>query len=155
MRQPGDKGTGDLFSWRAPAQVVGYPEEKIRAATIGAKVSKAVSVTLLDAKARKSDPLDRDQVALAMGAFLGEDLSKDVLDAYASQAREGHNISVVRALGLMEATGDYRLLVLMAEQLGLAVIHKKYERAVEEAMTAEKIEELQRHLDHLRRGRKS
>lgn len=155
MRQKADTGTGDLLAWRPPRTVVGYPEELVRAATIGNKISKAVSLTLSDAKEREENPIDRDQVSQAMRDYLGEDVPKNMLDGYASQAREAHNISVKRAIALMEATRDYRLLAMQADLCGFSLIPKKYEKAVEEAMTVEKIEELQRHLDHLRRGRKS
>ena len=151
-----DRKTLDLLSWQPTSpRVERFEEQTVRAATISGKVSLAVSRILCDAKSRDNEPLERDDVARRMSDFLGEDVSKNMIDAYASQSREDHKISVVRAVALMHATQDYRLLTLLAEELGLTVIPRKYEGTVREAILAEKIEELNGELHSLRRGRKS
>jgi hypothetical protein len=151
-----DHKTLDLLSWQPSSpRVERFDEQTVRAATINGKVSLAVSRILMDAKARSEEPLEREDVARRMSDFLGEDVSKHMIDAYASQSREDHKISVVRAVALMHATQDYRLLTLLAEELGLTVIPRKYEGTVREAILAEKIEELNGELHSLRRGRKS
>ncbi|WP_339860455.1 phage regulatory CII family protein [Thalassospira alkalitolerans] len=151
-----DRKTLDLLSWQPTSpRVERFEEQTVRAATISGKVSLAVSRILGDAKSRDKEPLEREDVARRMSDFLGEDVSKNMIDAYASQSREDHKISVVRAVALMHATQDYRLLTLLAEELGLTVIPRKYEGTVREAILAEKIEELNGELHSLRRGRKS
>ena len=151
-----DRKTLDLLSWQPTSpRVERFEEQTVRAATISGKVSLAVSRILGDAKYRDKEPLEREDVARRMSDFLGEDVSKNMIDAYASQSREDHKISVVRAVALMHATQDYRLLTLLAEELGLTVIPRKYEGTVREAILAEKIEELNGELHSLRRGRKS
>lgn len=154
-RARGDRKTLDLLSWQPVAPKVGrFADETVRAATISGKVSRAVSQVLNDAKGREKDPLERDDIAEKMSVFLGEDVSKNMLDAYSSQSRDTHKISVVRAVALMHATQDFRLLTMIAEELGLAVIPRQYEGTVREAILAEKIEEMKGELDSLRRGRK-
>ncbi|MCW9036242.1 MAG: DNA transposition protein [Rhodospirillales bacterium] len=150
-----DNKTLDLLSWTPKVpKVAHFKEEDVRAANLGSKVSKAVSKTLSDTKKREKQPLDRKEVATEMAAYLGEDVSKDILDRYSSESSETHKISVVRALALMYATDDYRLLSLMAAEVGLAVIPKRFECAVEEAILAEKIEEMRSDLSALRKGRR-
>ncbi|HBT44345.1 MAG TPA: DNA transposition protein [Rhodospirillaceae bacterium] len=148
-----DNRTLNLLDWQPPRPIPAYPEEKVRAATIGARISKAVSLSLSEAK-DGGTKLEREDIARRMADYLGEDVSSNMLNAYASESRDAHNISVIRAVAMMIATGDYRLFNLMAEHLGLTVIDKKYETVVEEAQTAELIEELQQRLGDLRRRRK-
>lgn len=156
VRQRSDRKTLDLLSWHPSSpKVERFDEQMVRAATISGKIALAVSRILADVKVREKEPLEREDVARRMGEFLGEEVSKNMLDAYASQSREDHKISVPRAVALMHATDDYRLLTLLAEELGLTVIPRKYEGTVREAILAEKIEELNGELHSLRRGRKS
>lgn len=151
-----DTKTLDLFgSQPKTPKLPAYPHEAIRAATLGGVVSRAVSTTLLDVRDREDNPKDREEIAAIMTAYLGEDVPLSMLNGYASQAREAHNIPVIRAMALMHATGDYRLLVLMAQEFNLAVVPKRYENAVREAILAEKIEEMDGELKALRRGRRS
>ncbi|GAK43627.1 phage-related DNA transposition protein [Tepidicaulis marinus] len=159
-RVRGDKKTLDLLTWRPEAPKVDrFDPVTVRAGTIGARVSKAVSQVLNDAKAREENPLDRDEIAEKMTEFLGlgedDKVSAHILNAYASGAREAHNISVVRAVALAHATSDFRLLNLLAEELDLCVIPRRYENAVREAILAEQIENMNDELKALRRGRKS
>lgn len=151
-----DTKTLELFGWEPKSpKIPTYPHEVVRAATLGGIVSRAVSKTLLDVRDREDNPKDRDEVAALMTAYLGEDVPKNMLDGYASQAREAHNIPVTRAMALMHATEDYRLLVLMAQEFDLAVVPKRYEHAVREAILAEKRDEIEGELRALRRGRRS
>lgn len=117
MRHRRDLLTPDLFDWRpseplAPA----YPAGLVRAATLRARLARAVSVTLRDAGR------DRAEIAAEMSAWLGEDCSRNMLDAYASEAREDHTIPYLRLLALVQVTGDARALQLGAELSGHAVV---------------------------------
>ena len=104
-RARGDNKTLDLLSWKAErTNIERFPQEAVRAATIAAKISRAISQILTDAKNRETNPIDRAAVAQLMGEFLGEDVSKNDLDAYASQARDGHSITLNRAVALMHAS---------------------------------------------------
>lgn len=111
-----DTRTPDLFDWRPSELVASYPPAEVRAASLRARISRAVSVTLRDAA------MDRDAIAAAMSAWLGEECSRHMLDAYASEAREDHTIPYLRLLALVHVTGDVRPLQLGAELSGHVVV---------------------------------
>ena len=50
----------DLLEWSPPDVVAAYPPERVRGATLEARVARAISETLADAKTRG---LERDEVA--------------------------------------------------------------------------------------------
>lgn len=135
-RHPRDPRTPDLFDWAPPAMLRAFPKERVRAASLRASVAKAIGLAL------KECGRSRETIAEEIGAYLGENCSKAMLDAYASESREDHVINVVRFLALVHATRDFRLLQLLAEPFGLAVIDERYLSAVEDAMYAEQIETL-------------
>jgi len=77
-----------------------------------------------------------------MGDFLGEEVSKPMLDAYASQAREEHTISAIRLAALAHATGDMRVLHVLIDTLDHAVIPARYLPAIDAEVKAEYAEKL-------------
>lgn len=138
MARSRDTRTLDLLSWQPPeAPAVRYEEpEAVRAATLRTSFIRAMR--LAEEKSGKS----REQIAAEMSEYLGEDVSKPVLDQYMSEAREDYTINIVRFLAFVHVTGDFRVLSLLTEPFRLAVIDDRFLGAVEEAMCAEKIEEL-------------
>lgn len=66
----------------------------------------------------RGDPRNRYEVAAAMGALLDDEVSKLMLDAYASEARDGHRISFDRMLVLIVATGRYDVLRGLINKIG-------------------------------------
>jgi len=132
-----DSRTLDIFAWTPPALTQRFEQAKVRAASFKAAIAKGVALAL------KECGKSREQVAAEMGTYLGEECGKSALDACASEAREDHVINVVRYAALIHATRDIRLLMQLAEPMGWAVIPAKYLPAIEEAMLADKIEELQ------------
>lgn len=147
-RRPVSSAQMDLLDWTPPEPVSRFDEDQVRAASIAGKVCRGVSVALKEAAQRGRS---RDQVAQAMSDFLGADISKNMLDAYASQAREEHIINVVRFIALVHATKDRRLLEMIAEMFGWSVIERKYLPLIELAAVREKEDELSRKADALRR----
>ena len=135
----------DLLDWTPPAATVRFEDRTVRAASLAATLSKAVSTALRDSK------IPREEIAARMSQWLGEDVTKNMLDAYASEAREDHVISLPRFMALLHATEDRRLLELLAEPLGWAVIERRYLPLIELASVQGKIDELRRHGDHLHR----
>ena len=146
VRHPGQP---DLLDWQAPEAVTRFKEEQVRAASFAARVSRAVAVALADAD------VDRETIAARMSTFLGERVSPAMLDAYASQAREGHRISVPRLMGLLHATRDRRLLELLAEPMGWAVIERRHLPLIEVAAIREHEDELRRRREFLMRSARS
>ncbi|MFZ4411424.1 MAG: hypothetical protein ACOYOH_29070, partial [Paracraurococcus sp.] len=126
----------DLLSWEPPQAALAFEEREVRGSTLAARISRAIAVALRDC----GKP--RRQVARAMGEYLGEPVSDAMLDAYASVAREDHKISVARFLALVHATGDRRLLELLAAPQGWAVIDRRHLALIDVAAIREREEQL-------------
>ncbi len=126
----------DLLAWQAPEVVRSFAPELVRGASFEARIARAISLALTDCG------VPRVEIAQRMTTFLGHKVSLAMLNAYASAAREEHTISLPRFLALMHATGDQRLLELLAEPFGLAVIERKHLPLIEMALVSERIAEL-------------
>lgn len=109
----------------------------------------------------KEQPLSRYEVAAKMSEMLGDDISKNMLDAYTAESRETHQISVVRLVAMILATRDYDLLALVAEKVGCRLLVGEEAVAAEVGFIDQEIEELRArraelkrlHPVQLRRGR--
>ncbi len=64
----------------------------------------------------------RFEIAGAVSALLDEPVTKLMLDAYASEAREGHNISAARLLALIAVTERFDLLDALVRRIGAALL---------------------------------
>lgn len=134
-----------LFGWTPTDPVARYDAPATQAANLRDRISRAVSVTL------KECNRPREEIAQAMSDWLGEDVTKNMLDAYASQAKTAHTISYDRALGLWHVTSDARLHQLGAEQFGHSVIHDRYLPWVEVGQLADTKNEVDKAFDAARR----
>jgi hypothetical protein len=85
-------------------------------AGIDARIARTVAEILKDE--------DRDRVVIAaeMSVLLSGQVSKAMLDAYASPAREEHNISFARMLALIAVTNRFDLLDRETRPIGAAVL---------------------------------
>lgn len=138
---------GSLLDWTPP--VARFEPVTVRGASLAASLSKAVSAAL------KACGKPREQVARELGDYLGDPIEKGTLDKWASEAAADYIPSVVRFIGLIHATGDRRLLQMIAEPFGWAVIDREYLPAIEYAALSARKEELDRHLGALRRDLKA
>lgn len=129
-----DRSTLDLFKWTPPSVAHAFEEIKVRAVSLAATVSKAVSLAM------KECGKPRKQIAREIGEYLGRDCPESMLNAYASEGREDHGISLIRFVALIHVTRDIRLLNMIAKLFGWAVIEERYLAAVEEAMWADQEE---------------
>lgn len=96
----------------------------------------------------KEAPMSRYEVAAKMSELLGDDVSKNMLDAYTADSRETHQISAVRLFALMMATGRFDPLEMQAEMSGRRML------VGEEAIAAEIMTAKRRLMDaetHLKR----
>ncbi|PTS73824.1 hypothetical protein DBR17_17905 [Sphingomonas sp. HMWF008] len=84
-----------------------------------AGLDRVVAATV--ARALKEDTRSRPEIAGAMSALLSEEVSAGMLDAYASEARDNHNISAHRALALIAATKRFDLLDAVMRRIGAAL----------------------------------
>ena len=101
--------TLDIFAYQPPPVVNTYDEVKVRAASFKNRIAKTVFTTL------KECGMTREKIAKGMTEYLGEEVTKNMLDAYASQGLEEYSISVHRLLALVHVTGDMRILQVMVE----------------------------------------
>ncbi len=101
---------GFLFDPPAPASMAAA------LAGLERQVSEAVSDIL------HGDERDRDTIAAAMTRLLGEDVSRAMLDAYASPAREGHKVPMSRFLALVAVADRHDLLDQLLRPIGAAVL---------------------------------
>lgn len=100
------------------------------------------------ARALKEDSRSRPEVAAAMTALLDEDVSRWMLDAYASPAREHHNISADRFLAFIAVTKRFDILDAALRRIGAALL------VGEEIITAE-LGHIDRQIATLKQRRKS
>lgn len=134
-----------LLDWTPPQAALAFEERDVRAASLPARISRAVATALNESK------LSRPAIAKAMSAYLGEDVSVAMVHAYASQARDTHRISVARFLALIHATGDRRLLELLAAPMGWAVIERRHLVLIDLAAAREREDALRRQREALTR----
>lgn len=153
-RDRADDRTPDLWDgWEPDTGEVGYDDRReIRASSIDATFSRAVAAAL---KAAHEDGLSRADVARAMSEYLGESVTENMLNNYASQAKEDHKITPARLAALVHATGDRRPLSIIPELFGLAVIDSEYLYWVEVGQLEDERARLDQRLqDSRRRARK-
>jgi hypothetical protein len=134
-----------LLGWTEPQAEMAFDERDVRGASVAARTARAVSVALRDCGR------SRRQVAQQMSEYLGEDVSPAMIDAYASVAREAHRISLPRFLALLHVTGDRRLLQMLAQPMGWAVIERKHLVLIELAAAREQEDALRRRREALAR----
>lgn len=134
-----DDKTLDLFTeWTPPAVAVRFDARRVLAVPLSQRISRLVAQTLRECTT------PRAEIAQQLSEFLGEDVSENMLDRYASEADGTHNITLYRALGLLKVTEDVRLLGSELEPLGYAVIPAKYLAAIRDAMYQDAMEQLKR-----------
>ncbi len=140
VKARGDNTTLDLLTeWNPPAVAVRFTQpERVRGSSFSQRISRAVSEVLKDCGKT------RDEIAAAMSEYTGEEVTKNMLDAYASMARESHTISLERAFALLHATGDARIFGMELERFDLAVIPERYLGAVDDAMIEDQREQLRK-----------
>lgn len=134
----------DLLAWSPPETVRAFDPAAVRAGTWPARIAKAVGAVLRDC------PLDRAKVAQEMSAYLGARVSVNVLNAWASEARDEHTIPLTRLIALLAATRDRRLLELFAAEMGWAVIERRHLPLIDLAAVQEQQDTLRRQADRLR-----
>lgn len=97
MRHGKDDRTLDIFA--VPQPVLAIPGH----GNYAAQVSELVGEVL------KATDLDRYEVAARMSRLSGDDVSKNMLDAWSSPARADHNLPLYRAALLEEVCASHSL----------------------------------------------
>lgn len=130
------------FSFEAPAR----PASEGALAGLERQVASAVGQIL------KEDDRSRFQVAGGVSALLDDDVSKMMLDAYASEARDTHNISFGRFLALVAETGRYDVLSALVAKIGARLVVGEEVFTVELGHVEAQIQRLQERRQALRRS---
>ena len=99
-------------------------------------------------EALKGDARSRAEIAGAMTALLAEDVTPLMLDAYASEARTGHNVPAHRFFALIAATDRYDVLDNLVRRIGAALL------IGEEIQTAQ-LGHIDREIAHLKAKRRN
>lgn len=95
-------------------------------------VSQAVRDGLTDTLATaKVEGRDRYDISASISRLSGRDMSKDMLDRYTAPSSDGHRFPLEALPALVQATGDFSLLELIAQKCGCKMLRG------EEAMLAE------------------
>ncbi len=145
VRKPPASMLPNLLDWQPPEIIKRYDDTTVRTATLRARIARAVSETL------KTYEEAREDIAAAMTEWLGADVSRNMLDAYASEAREEHTISFLRLLAMIHVTGDVRLLQLGAEMFDHSIVDDKYLPWVEVGQLADQKENIDKAFEFARR----
>lgn len=69
-----------------------------------------------------SDPRPREVIAAMMSVLLDEDVSRAMLDAYSSPAREGHKVPMSRFLALVSVCERHDVLDQLLRPIGAGVL---------------------------------
>lgn len=88
----------------------------------GALSNVSHEISHIMSEALKLCTYDRYEVAMRMSQYLGEDVSKNMLDAYSAESREDHKISLQRALAFDFATDTRALLDFFSSKQGCLVL---------------------------------
>lgn len=106
----GDKLTGDLFQIPSPADPVDSSMDYSR------EVAQLVGQQL------KETTLDRYDIAAAMSRLTGREVSKFMLDAWASESREAHNLPFYMLPALEVALETHNFSHWQAEKRGCKLL---------------------------------
>lgn len=92
----------------------------------------------------KDSPQSRYEVAARMSELLGDEISKNMLDAYTAESRETHQISAVRLVALVLATDGHELLDLLAEHCGCRLLIGDEVRLAQRGWAQQQLKRFQR-----------
>lgn len=100
------------FTFEAPS----VPRGEAELAGLGRVMAAIV------AQALREDPRDRFAIGGAVTRLLGDEVTKSMLDAYASEARDDHNVSAARLFAIIAVTDRHDLLDLAMKRIGARVL---------------------------------
>lgn len=145
MKKSRDIHTLDLFR--------DYQPEDDVAARIAPEITKGgtlnVQIARVVAHACQQSGKTREEIAKEMSAYLDQTITVNMLDAYASPARENHKITLERFIALLDATDCYGLLAFICQFVGYVAVPERYADIIEIWRNDREIEERQRKRDAL------
>jgi len=141
-----DLDTMDMFrDWTPPADVAPRFEPDVsRGGTLDVKIARVLSEAM--SRSGKS----RSLIAMEMSDFLGQNVTENMLDCYASPARRDHKITLERFIALLDVTGCNELLNFVADFVGFVAVPARYSEVITLWQTEERLAELERQRAALR-----
>lgn len=103
------------------------------------------------AKILNSDGRSRELIAAEMSRVLDEDITRAMLDAYSSPAREGHKVPASRLFALLAVTGRHDLFDPIMREIGAALLVGEEVHTARIGHLSQKLRELQAELKELQR----
>lgn len=110
-----DPNTGDLFDI---AEV--FPAAKQRTLPLALDFNRMLSGII--SKALRETPISRAEIAARMSEMLGDDVSVNMLNAYASPGRADHNMSLIRFIAFTRATQQPWLWSAVLKDEGITIL---------------------------------
>ncbi|WP_275789752.1 hypothetical protein [Pararhizobium gei] len=145
MSKRRDPDTMDLFrDYQPPAVVARFEPDVAKGGTLDVKIARVLS----EAMAMSGKP--RDTIAAEMSDYLGQRVTENMLDVYASPARRDQKITVERFIALIDATGCYELLNFLCEFSGFVAVPARYAEVIQLWQTEERLADLERQRAALR-----
>lgn len=117
-RQRRDTDTLDMFA-HSRLFPVETPREMGSALDFNGRIAQAMARAIDEAR---DHGVDRYEIARRMSETLQVDISKGMIDAYTSQARETHTVSLVRFVAFARATGCAWLWNVVLKDEGLTIL---------------------------------
>ncbi|OCP17400.1 MULTISPECIES: hypothetical protein [unclassified Ensifer] len=142
MTKRRDTLTLDIFRDYQPEEVAARCDpELVKGGTLDVQIARVLSVAM-----QKSGKT-RTEIADEMTEYLGQRVTENMLDGYASPARKDHKITVERFIALLDATECYDLLAFICKQAGFVAVPERYADIIEIWRADREIEELTRQRD--------
>ncbi|MAM39313.1 MAG: hypothetical protein CL949_15740 [Erythrobacter sp.] len=98
-----------------------------------------------------SDDRDRYAIAAEVSKLLGSDVSKAMLDAYSSPAREDHKVPFTRLMAIVAVTERYDLLDKHMREAGCGVVTGRELETAELGSLEQEIRQMQARARELRK----
>lgn len=140
-----DFGTLDIFRDYTPPEPVAaqIDPEITKGGTLDVKIARVLSHAMAECGKTRS------QIATEMSDYLGQRVTENMLDTYASPARRDHKITLERFIALLDVTGCYGLLAFVCEPAGMVAVPERYADIIEIWREDRAIEERTRRRDAL------
>jgi len=98
------------------------------------------------------DSQPREVIAARMSVILGEDITRAMLDAYSSPARDQHKVPMSRFLALVAVTGRQDLLDPILREVGAALLVGEEVHTARIGQISQKLKQLKAELRDLERS---
>lgn len=140
-----DLDTMDLFrDYQPPEVAVRFEPDVAKGGTLDVKIARVLS------EAMSMSGKTRDRIAAEMSDHLGQRVTENMLDCYASPARRDQKITVERFIALIDVTGCYELLGFLCEFSGFVAVPARYAEVIQLWQTEERLADLERQRAALR-----